>query len=68
MNEEEILENLCTYDKRNPNFNKYYEWEQGERERIMKDCACDNCFYGRNKLALELLKLKPKRFPNQFRY
>ena len=55
MSKEDILENLCGYDKRNPNFNKHYEWEQGERERIMKDCSCDNCFYGRNKLALELL-------------
>lgn len=27
-------------------------------EELKKDCACDNCFYGRRQLAEELLRLR----------
>jgi hypothetical protein len=53
MTKTEILENLCYYDKRNP----LYIDLDNDIEKSEK-CFCDNCFYGRNKLALEILKLK----------
>jgi hypothetical protein len=59
MKDSEIYENLCAYDPRNP----YYEVLKGAfvddlpkpRE---EGCACDTCFYGRDVLAMEILKLK----------
>ncbi len=47
MTIEEIKENLCYYDKRNP---LYLSEEKKE------NCYCDNCFYRRDILANELLK------------
>ena len=57
MDIQEILSNLCYYDKRNPDNildddNDIITLE----ERKKKGCFCDNCFYGRTKLAEELLK------------
>lgn len=49
MTEKEIRENLCLYDARNP----HHDPEDGGRH---KDCCCDNCFYGRDELAVALLK------------
>ena len=53
MEIEEIYSNLCSYDKRNP----YYEDDFCDEEP-RKNCHCDNCFYGRDKLALEIIVLK----------
>ena len=50
MNKEEILLNLCYYDKRNPNSVAYDVLNDD-------DCYCDNCFKGKTPLAEELLKL-----------
>jgi hypothetical protein len=50
MTRKEVLENLCYHDKRNPNG---YEYDQTPRDK----CYCDNCFYGRDRLALEILEL-----------
>jgi len=58
MELKEILDNLCYYDKRNPQ--GYYEFEDEEIEHSKDDCYCDNCFYGRHNLANELLKLKER--------
>lgn len=55
MEENEILENLCCYDTRNP-----FKIEVEEDEKPKGKCFCDNCFYGRSKLANEILKLKGK--------
>ena len=53
-----VLEKLCYYDKRNPDctadddeieYNKYYTSKKG--------CCCDNCFYGRTKLAEYIIEL-----------
>jgi len=52
MKIEEIYGFLCYYDLRNP-YNTNFE-----NEPLPEKCFCDNCFYGRNKLALEILKLK----------
>lgn len=54
MTEQEIKENLCYYDPRNPDgLNAYGNYKK-------EDCSCDNCFYGRAKMAEELLKYIPK--------
>jgi hypothetical protein len=59
MTEQEIKESLCYYDKRNP-YCTADEEEIKEREHFLESgnftCNCDNCFYGRTKLAEELLK------------
>ena len=55
MNYKEVCECLCYYDKRNPNC-------CSELEDKPDDCHCANCFYGRDKLARELLTLiRPKK-------
>ena len=53
MSTEEILNNLCYYNKRNPNGFSDDDDVQTNRD----NCSCDNCFYGRNKLALEIIKI-----------
>lgn len=58
----EALERLCNKDPRSP----YHLKDQYSEERSepRKDCACDNCFYGRDKMAftiLELLELIPSK-------
>jgi len=55
MNKEKIYENLCVKDCRSPYF---VEDEYDNIEPRSKDCYCDNCFYGRDKLAMEILRLK----------
>ena len=62
MNRKEILTNLCYYDLRNPigviddigAVEDIKEYNYGNYAQ--KDCYCDACFYGRTKLAEELLK------------
>ena len=65
MELQEILENLCYYDKRNPDCTlddediKDHEEMLRRQEKKLgykKGCSCDNCFYGRTKLAEELIK------------
>lgn len=57
MTQEEILGNLCYYDKRNP----YHYWTDPDEdfENHLDDrCHCDNCFYGRTQLAEYILTLQ----------
>ena len=54
---QEISENLCYYDIRNPDCFVEDDSEDHKEPRN-NNCACDNCFYGRDKLALEILRLK----------
>ena len=62
MTEQEIKEELCYYDTRNPDNVAIYGMteeeikEEGYGEHKKENCSCDNCFYGRTKLAEELLK------------
>lgn len=49
MHYKDVIEYLCYRDKRSPEYNIEYGLPNN-------DCSCDNCFYGRNKLANELLK------------
>jgi hypothetical protein len=55
----EILQSLCYYDKRNPDCSLDDEDIEEYKLSIKKNnsCSCDNCFYGRTKLAEELLKV-----------
>lgn len=53
MTTTEIIQQLCIYDNRNPNFEEY-----NERINKHKECYCDNCFRGKDKLANELLRVK----------
>jgi hypothetical protein len=54
MNIEEILTYLCVYDERNPN-NALFDLEESEKPLPRSNCFCDNCFYGRDKLAFFIL-------------
>lgn len=56
MTIEEIKLNLCYNDERNPDYNDLHSDDCEEEEHVRQDnCFCDNCFYGRTKLANELL-------------
>jgi len=47
-----IAECLCVYDLRNPDNTIFAEdIEDGTYTGPKKDCKCDNCFYGRTRLA-----------------
>jgi hypothetical protein len=50
----EVKSKLCIYDKRNPNYDDYEK-----AERPLK-CFCDNCFYGRDLIANQLLTFMTK--------
>ena len=59
----EIASKLCYYDLRNPdgikdNLTAEEIKEEGYAAVSKTDCSCDNCFYGRTKLAEYILKLK----------
>lgn len=51
-----ILESLCYYDIKNPNNN--LDLLDKDDIPTKKDCYCDNCFYGRTKLAEKILELE----------
>lgn len=59
MDEQDVLQNLCYRDRRHPMFDDLYggtpEEEVGEPRT---GCACDNCHSGRDRLALEILRLR----------
>jgi len=50
---------LCSYDKRNPDCTADDEEIEYHKKTVKIDdqCFCDNCFYGRTKLAEEILKI-----------
>lgn len=60
----EIYENLCYNDPRNPHYNLWlYDYDLDEAmPEPRKNCSCDNCFYGRDKLAMEILRLMKIRW------
>lgn len=59
LTDEQIHENLCIYDPRNPLYaNLYGDHDPADIPAPRNDCACDNCFYGRDRLALEILRLR----------
>ena len=52
MTREEVYESLCYRDERSPCHNPDYEKDD--------KCFCDNCFYRRHELAIEILRLMDK--------
>jgi hypothetical protein len=59
----EIYSNLCHYDIRNPDGVKSYMTDEeikeaGHTAASYHDCSCDNCYYGRTKLALYILMIR----------
>jgi hypothetical protein len=50
----EVYKRLCYYDKRNPN--NIIDTDEPQEPR--DNCYCDNCFYGRDRLALEIIELR----------
>lgn len=69
MTNKEVANYLCYYDTRNPNgisIMVNYPDQFGLDEDEIKeygpfskaDCGCDNCFYGRTKLARYILALQ----------
>jgi hypothetical protein len=61
MTLEEICESLCTYDARSPDYEMHIQCISADLTEIPEprnNCKCDNCFYGRDKLAIEILKYR----------
>jgi hypothetical protein len=57
MKESEVFGRLCIRDKRNPmHLDIYGDCEADEIPPVREDCFCDNCFYGRDRLALEIIE------------
>lgn len=54
----EIVGYLCVRDSRNPDFIDFVElFDEEENPEPRVDCQCDNCYYNRDILALEILRL-----------
>ncbi len=53
-------ENLCWFDRRNPNYADNYTAFDAEDipDARVNPCYCDNCMHGRDELALEILRLQ----------
>lgn len=60
MDLKDVCDKLCYYDDRSPEYADMLECydEIDVKPEPRKDCYCDNCFYGRDKLALEILRLR----------
>lgn len=62
MDQQEILSELCYYDKRNPGCTSDDEAIEDHKNRLLRKgkttCSCDNCFYGRTKLAEHILAIQ----------
>jgi hypothetical protein len=56
MDIKEVYENLCSYDSRNPN----NVVDEDDPQPTKEHCYCDNCFYGKDELAKEIIKLREK--------
>jgi len=48
------FDSLCIYD---PHYSDFNSFEDNPKARE-KDCGCDNCFYGRDILAVEIIRLR----------
>lgn len=57
----EIYSNLCIRDKRNPSHYDIFPANEYTEEEINNgQCFCDNCCYGKDKLAREIIRLLDK--------
>jgi len=65
------LSKLCYYDRRNPDFQikEEYGYDKEEVEATgnfaKKDCACDNCFYGRSDLTEQLILQQERMYSEE---
>lgn len=60
MENSTVYTELCYYDKRNPNCSMDDDEIKDHFELLKKKkdtCSCDNCFYGRTKLAEKIILL-----------
>ena len=53
----DVYSKLCTKDRRSPHWNDIYGADDDDISEPRKNCACDNCYYGRDELALEIIRL-----------
>lgn len=61
MSARPIEESLCTYDVRNPDHATYTDEDCPPRQAgEVRDCSCDNCYYGRHRLAEQLIAATAK--------
>ncbi len=58
MTNEEVKEYLCYYDTERDVLISSDTMTVDEISKAKENCACDNCFYGRTKLAKEIVRLK----------
>lgn len=63
MSIQEILQSLCAYDIRNPESEIFDEtaiaiYRNHVNTNPNYQCKCDNCYYGRTRLAEALLNTK----------
>jgi hypothetical protein len=59
MTKEDVFQNLCIYDPRNPDYINEELESQSENSLLPRtNCYCDNCFRGKTPLATEILKLQ----------
>ena len=61
MNMQEVYDNLCVYDPRHPDYEELKDSiiinDGDEISPPRNGCFCDNCFEGRDPLALEIIRL-----------
>jgi hypothetical protein len=57
MTDTEIKQALCYYDPINP-LNNLEAYAPEDRPPMRRDCYCDCCYSGRDKLAGELLAIR----------
>ena len=70
---ESVFSYLCSYDPRSPSYADLtcsYDEEDPMPPPARSDCYCDDCFYGRDPLAREILRLRalaglPTTFPTE---
>lgn len=55
----DVYDHLCWHDPRHPGWDDLtVAYDDDPPPARSDDCACDNCFYGRDRLAQEILRLK----------
>lgn len=59
MKSEEVYGHLCWRDKRSPSFVDVEAFLGDPNPTPRENCACDACFTGRDRLAMELLRRAP---------
>lgn len=52
-----ITKNLCVYDLRSDMYDDLFSCNGDDMPKPRNDCFCDNCFYGRDKLAIYAIDL-----------